>query len=201
MQEFLSKQKQIIKINNIHVMKKFSLLMIVLGVITMISCKDSKTAEPEVVTVETEGGQEVYAIGKGNVKFKDEDVADVFAQYLRLQTALINTDSEEAQIEAEKLAKMIDLEVLEASDDIKKISKEMAGTRDIETIRKSFEYIDEWMLERIEGNIKSGTLYRQYCPMAFNDKGAYWISPDKNILNPYFGDKMLRCGRVDMEIN
>lgn len=182
-------------------MKRFSLLMIALGILAFTSCKDSKTAEPEVVTVETEEGQEVYAIGEGNVKFKDENVADVFAQYLRLQTALINTDSEEAQMEAEKLAKMIDLEVLEASDEVKKTSIDMASTQNIEDIRKGFEVIDEWMLKKIEGNIESGTIYRQYCPMAFNDTGAYWLSPDKKILNPYFGDKMLRCGRVDSEIN
>lgn len=198
---FLLKQNlssKIIKINN---MKRFPLLMIALGILAFTSCKDSKTAEPEVVTVETEEGQEVYAIGEGNVKFKDENVADVFAQYLRLQTALINTDSEEAQMEAEKLAKMIDLEVLEASDEVKKTSIDMASTQNIEDIRKGFEVIDEWMLKKIEGNIESGTIYRQYCPMAFNDTGAYWLSPDKKILNPYFGDKMLRCGRVDSEIN
>jgi hypothetical protein len=36
--------------------------------------------------------------------------------------------------------------------------------------------------------------------MAFNNKGAYWISSSKDILNPYFGDKMLKCGRVDSEV-
>ncbi|HQE11916.1 MAG TPA: hypothetical protein PLQ78_04150 [Flavipsychrobacter sp.] len=39
-------------------------------------------------------------------------------------------------------------------------------------------------------------VYRQYCPMAFNDKGAYWLSNEEKIMNPYFGKKMLTCGEV-----
>ena len=39
-------------------------------------------------------------------------------------------------------------------------------------------------------------LFVQYCPMAFDDKGADWISDIQDIQNPYFGDKMMRCGFV-----
>jgi Cu(I)/Ag(I) efflux system membrane fusion protein len=36
--------------------------------------------------------------------------------------------------------------------------------------------------------------------MANDNKGATWISKDKNIINPYFGDKMLTCGSVESVI-
>jgi membrane fusion protein, copper/silver efflux system len=36
----------------------------------------------------------------------------------------------------------------------------------------------------------------QHCPMADNDKGADWLSSEKEIMNPYFGESMLRCGEV-----
>jgi hypothetical protein len=36
--------------------------------------------------------------------------------------------------------------------------------------------------------------------MAFGNTGAHWLSNTKEIQNPYFGDKMLKCGRVDAEI-
>lgn len=39
-------------------------------------------------------------------------------------------------------------------------------------------------------------VYRVHCPMAFNDKGADWLSPANQVLNPYHGKKMLRCGEV-----
>ncbi len=40
------------------------------------------------------------------------------------------------------------------------------------------------------------TIYQQFCPMAFNDTGAFWLSDKKEIKNPYFGDKMLKCGKI-----
>ena len=39
-------------------------------------------------------------------------------------------------------------------------------------------------------------VYHQFCPMAFNDAGAYWLSGTADIKNPYFGKKMLTCGEV-----
>ncbi|MBU2901355.1 efflux RND transporter periplasmic adaptor subunit [Maribacter dokdonensis] len=40
------------------------------------------------------------------------------------------------------------------------------------------------------------TIYIQHCPMADNNNGADWLSLNKAIKNPYFGDKMLHCGSV-----
>jgi Cu(I)/Ag(I) efflux system membrane fusion protein len=45
------------------------------------------------------------------------------------------------------------------------------------------------------------TVYSQFCPMADNNNGADWLSLEKQISNPYFGDKMLRCGRTKQTIN
>jgi Cu(I)/Ag(I) efflux system membrane fusion protein len=36
----------------------------------------------------------------------------------------------------------------------------------------------------------------QYCPMVNNNKGAYWISKQNVIRNPYYGNQMLTCGEV-----
>jgi Cu(I)/Ag(I) efflux system membrane fusion protein len=36
--------------------------------------------------------------------------------------------------------------------------------------------------------------------MANNDKGATWVSAQEEIINPYFGDMMLRCGNVEYTI-
>jgi hypothetical protein len=47
-----------------------------------------------------------------------------------------------------------------------------------------------------KSGVSNGELYVEYCPMAFDDKGASWLSSSKEIRNPYFGDKMLTCGEV-----
>ena len=43
-------------------------------------------------------------------------------------------------------------------------------------------------------------MYKQFCPMAFNDQGGYWLSNSKEVRNPYFGDKMLKCGMVKVTL-
>ena len=39
-------------------------------------------------------------------------------------------------------------------------------------------------------------LYLEFCPMANDNKGGYWLSTEKKIKNPYFGKKMSKCGSV-----
>ncbi|WP_317044539.1 hypothetical protein [Maribacter sp. 4G9] len=39
-------------------------------------------------------------------------------------------------------------------------------------------------------------VYIQKCPMANNNKGAFWLSMEKEIKNPYYGDQMLTCGSI-----
>ncbi len=67
----------------------------------------------------------------------------------------------------------------------------------VEKGRISFEKISDNMyalLKKVE--LKNAGVYQQYCPMAFNDKGAHWLSEEAEIKNPYFGKKMLECGEV-----
>ena len=40
------------------------------------------------------------------------------------------------------------------------------------------------------------TTYYQFCPMALNNEGAFWLSESADIRNPYFGSDMLTCGET-----
>ena len=42
-------------------------------------------------------------------------------------------------------------------------------------------------------------LFLSFCPMAFDNKGGYWLQDSEDIKNPYFGAKMLKCGEVKNE--
>ncbi len=44
--------------------------------------------------------------------------------------------------------------------------------------------------------INSEPTYLQFCPMANGGKGAYWLSKENKVKNPYFGKSMLTCGSV-----
>tara|TARA_R110001583_G_scaffold54108_2_gene166161 strand:- start:1941 stop:2582 length:642 start_codon:yes stop_codon:yes gene_type:complete len=45
------------------------------------------------------------------------------------------------------------------------------------------------------------TLYQTFCPMYNNKKGAIWLSETDEIKNPFYGSKMLTCGKVQKQIN
>lgn len=73
----------------------------------------------------------------------------------------------------------------------------MAAAANIEEARTQFKPLSGHMaaLARSFGPFEK-TIYVQHCPMADNNAGADWLSLDQQIRNPYFGDKMLKCGSV-----
>ena len=50
------------------------------------------------------------------------------------------------------------------------------------------------MFKKVE--ISSGSMFVQYCPMANDGDGGYWLASETEIRNPYYGDEMLNCGEV-----
>ncbi len=76
-------------------------------------------------------------------------------------------------------------------------ARSTAGATDLENRRVHFETLSNALIALIDRyGITGTTLYKQYCPMAFDDKGSYWISAERQIRNPYFGSMMLACGEV-----
>jgi Cu(I)/Ag(I) efflux system membrane fusion protein len=72
----------------------------------------------------------------------------------------------------------------------------------VEEQRKQFDFFSQALIKTIKVfGIPDDTLYVQHCPMAFDNKGADWISKEEAIQNPYFGDKMMRCGVVKTTID
>jgi Cu(I)/Ag(I) efflux system membrane fusion protein len=71
------------------------------------------------------------------------------------------------------------------------------GAKDIAELRKHFEQVSTEVIFLTENyGVNQDLVYKDYCPMAFNNKGAYWLSETKEITNPYFGASMLACGEV-----
>jgi len=73
---------------------------------------------------------------------------------------------------------------------------QMSG--DILTLRKHFEPLSNAALaiERTYGHVGDKPYYEMYCPMAFDNRGAAWLQESDQLLNPYFGESMLRCGET-----
>lgn len=87
-------------------------------------------------------------------------------------------------------------------DNISKSITAILNSKKIDEQRNYFASLSTALHDVIKyyGVIGMKTHY-QYCPMAFNGKGAYWLSLQEKIQNPYFGDKMITCGKTVETLN
>ena len=80
-------------------------------------------------------------------------------------------------------------------------SEKIADSQDIVEQRQQFGLLSTTLIQALQQfGLKDRTLYVQHCPMSFDNTGADWLSLEKEILNPYFGDEMLTCGYVTGEL-
>jgi len=81
-------------------------------------------------------------------------------------------------------------------------STALASSGDLKTAREIFLRISELLRNDFSrGGIKYGKpVFRFYCPMAFDNKGAIWFQDGDRILNPYFGSVMPACGELQETI-
>ncbi len=134
--------------------------------------------------------------------------------YLKMKDAFVASDPEKAtQLARQALSALdkIDMELLSGEahnqwmklyTDIKNNLNGIIQMKGLEMKRSHFGIISDRLATAIQtfGIETSDTLYVEYCPMAFDNKGAVWVSQIKQIRNPYFGDKMLTCGEVQKVI-
>jgi len=180
-------------------MKTFNLIICLTISLVLLSCKnENKIVEPEIVTLKTISENNENTADIIETEFKDPNTAIVFEAYIKLKNALVNTNNVEAVLSAKAL--LIALEKVEVAEETTKVVMEIAESKEISAQREAFVLVTASVEKILEGALKSGTVYKQFCPMAFNNTGAYWLSTTREIQNPYFGDKMLKCGRIASEI-
>ncbi|MEQ8878766.1 MAG: DUF3347 domain-containing protein [Cyclobacteriaceae bacterium] len=91
---------------------------------------------------------------------------------------------------------MMNLKVMNTSLD------DMAGSKDIKDQKAAYDSFNQSLFKSIKAfGIAEGSVYYQYCPMALDSQGAYWLSDTKEIRNPYFGGNMLSCGSTKETVN
>lgn len=132
------------------------------------------------------------------LSFEDKRVTRLLNSYLVLKDALVATDGETAQKAARDLLATINEASDEVSEKLKVEVQKVTETTDPESQRVAFDLISEQMVLLAKSSVLTeGKLFKQYCPMAKNNEGAFWLSASNEIKNPYFGDKMLNCGSVE----
>ena len=78
---------------------------------------------------------------------------------------------------------------------------QLQKSKNIEEIRKPFIELSKQVIALAKDtNPLAQPLYIQHCPMADGNKGADWLSLEKEIKNPFFGMPMLTCGELKQKI-
>ena len=68
----------------------------------------------------------------------------------------------------------------------------------IEDARSEFRALSKAAIDLHEtfGHAGEGRFYLTYCPMAFDNAGAYWLQTENIVWNSFYGAAMLRCGEI-----
>lgn len=161
-----------------------------LTLLVMTACGEEK--KKELMTSDTPTVTETKEDDTAMVAFKDNATGNIYQGYLAIKTALTKTDVEGTQTAAKILTENLNGNQME----IKVIAQEMAETKDIGKQREIFASLTTKVEQIFKDQLAQGTIYKQFCPMAFNNTGGYWFSEVSEIRNPYYGDMMLTCGAI-----
>lgn len=190
-------------------MKKVIVAVLILAIAGLVAWKlfgGKKEEKPQEK-------QKPVPLGKNTGPF-NESFAHLLTSYYTLKESLIASDSVKAAAAAATLKNASDsLKVEEIKGDSTGMIKETArsymgtlsttaqvlvGAKTLEDQRRQFATIADamWTITRTV-QYSGEKVYWQHCPMAFNNEGAYWMSNEAGIRNPFFGNKMLTCGSTE----
>ena len=173
------------------------LSMLVFAMTFLISCKEgSENQSVEIDTPEEVKNEQSETADVADQGFIDGMTGKVWHNYLEIKMALVKGDANTAKDVAGDMAKSFSDE----RESMKEIALRIADSDDIEVQREAFAEFTEKAGPMFEDALSKGTIYKKYCPMAFNNKGAYWYADVEEITNPYFGDKMLNCGKIEKTV-
>jgi len=135
----------------------------------------------------------------------NSNFTETLNNYFNIKDALIKTDARSASIKAFEFVKMIksiDVKSLSEienrafvgiSEKLVSDAEHIADSKDINDQRDYFKPLSSNLVVLAKAiKLSAHPIYQQYCPM----KKAYWLSNEKLIKNPYYGNQMLTCGTV-----
>jgi len=140
-----------------------------------------------------------------------QQLKQVYDNYINLKDALVEDNSEQASSDAKNLIssfRKIDMKLLKGEahkqwmtleGHIQTSASSISKSSEIKTQRDYFKQLSTHLIKAVQLFGVNEKVYVEFCPMADNN-GAYWLSKEEQILNPYFGDTMLKCGEVKQTI-
>ena len=200
-------------------MKKFLILIAVVAAITFTACNSgnkqsssNSTADTSQSTMSATSNDAGVQAGYSETKTASSMNAIVVG-YLQLKNALANDNGTEAANGGKAIVNAMekfdkssltpqqkkDYEDMESA--MRENAEHIGENADkIAHQREHFDMLSQDMYDMVKEYGAGQTLYKDYCPMYNDKKGAIWLSETKEIKNPYLGKKMPTCGEVKEEI-
>ena len=145
-------------------------------------------------------------------KFQQQ-LNSVYNAYINLKDALVKEDSISTSANATTLLNKlnkVDMKLLSDNKahnhwmslegEIKSSATSISETPDIKSQRDHFKHLSSHLINAVQLFGINEKVYVEFCPMADNNNGAYWLSKEEKVINPYFGEAMLTCGEVKQVI-
>lgn len=188
-------------------MKKIKLFLAALllsGAGLFTSCND--THQPDETVVETPDA--TVENREDAVEDKRSQLNDVYDDYIDIKDALYNNDAEKVRNQVGEMKKALDnfkTDNMAPADieqwntmagDMRKHLDKMQADKTITEQRNSFKALSDNMVSAVKKmGLDDKDAYVMHCPMK---EGGDWISKDKEVKNPYYGDKdkMASCGEL-----
>ncbi|HYQ57911.1 MAG TPA: DUF3347 domain-containing protein, partial [Draconibacterium sp.] len=155
---------------------------------------EAQSTPVEAVEVDPKFVTQLTAFYKAYIKmneaFIESDAPKVSAEAKNTMQALSN-------VEMELLKGDTHLDWMDQLNVLKPTLETIGNGNDLEKQRLEYATFNQAFYKSLKMfGLDNETAYYQFCPMANNDQGAFWLSETKEIRNPYFGDMMLSCGET-----
>jgi Cu(I)/Ag(I) efflux system membrane fusion protein len=142
-----------------------------------------------------------------------QQLGAVVRAYLPLKDALVQSNSSSARSLAKALLSQVnnaDMTLLSGerhdfwmtqASAITTHTEKIAASESLSEQRHQLSFLSTALIATIRRlGISGETLFVQHCPMAMDNQGGDWLSLQREIRNPYFGEDMLTCGSVSETI-
>ncbi len=145
-----------------------------------------------------------------NSKMQNSGAKQILTDYMTLKDALVADNKDAAAKAGKKLESSLNSfnlstytaeqqkELMDIITDAKEHAEHI-GKSEMDHQRVHFKILSKDIMDLVAITGTETTLYQQFCPMY--DGGSAWLSMNKEIKNPYYGSKMMNCGKVQKEIH
>lgn len=119
----------------------------------------------------------------------------VFDNYLKIQAGLAQDSIQGMKARASVIAEAIQTDTAKALPvEVGQQAEALAKISDIKAARESFKQLSDSLIKYLAANkAYAGLFVKVFCPMA----NARWLQRDTVVNNPYFGQSMARCGKIE----